>query len=252
VARGSTAPRLSVVIVTRNEASRVRRCLESVVWADELVVVDADSTDATAAICREFTVNVHRRTFDTFDRQKNFALDRATGLWLLSVDADEVVSLALREELEAVVAADGGGYEGFVLARRNHLCGHPIVHTWGRDALVRLVRRGRGRFVGDVHAKLVVDGPVGEIMAPLFHFNSDSLDQFIAKNLLYTRLEAEARVARGERPSLARALLAPLRVFLFRYVRLRGYRDGWMGFVLCVLLAFFTFLLHARIRELSR
>ncbi len=243
---------LSVVIITRNEAARIRRCLESVVWADEVIVVDSGSTDRTEAVCREFTSKVYRREFDTFDRQKNFGLELATGQWILSLDADEVISRPLREELLATLARDGDGHDGFVLRRENYLCGHPILHAWGRDALVRLVRRGRGRFHGAVHEKLEVDGRVGELKQPLLHFNSDSLQEYIAKNQAYIALEAQRRHQRGERFSIARALLSPLRVFLFRYVRLRGFRDGTMGFILCVLLAFFTFLIHARLWELKQ
>lgn len=243
---------LSVVIITRNEAAKIRRCLESVAWADELIVVDAGSTDGTPEICREFTSKVYLREFDRFDRQKNFGREQATGRWILSLDADEVVSPALGEELRATLARDRDGYDGFVLRRENYLCGHPIAYVWGRDALVRLVRSGRGRFHGEVHEKLRVDGPVGELSQPLHHFNSDNLQEYIAKNRRYVALEAEGRYRRGERFNIARALLSPLRVFLFRYIRLRGFRDGPMGLVLCVLLAFFTFLIHARLWELTR
>jgi glycosyltransferase involved in cell wall biosynthesis len=243
---------LSVVIITRNEAARIRRCLASVAWADEVIVVDSGSTDGTEAICKEFTTRVYQRDFDTFDRQKNFGLERATGPWILSMDADEVVSPALREELKALLARDGDGRDGFLLRRENYLCRHPIRHAWGRDALVRLVRKGRGRFAGTVHEKLDVNGPVAELRQPLLHFNSDSLQEYTAKNLAYIALEAQRRYQRGERFGLARAVLSPLWVFFFRYVRLGGFRDGTMGFVLCVLLAFFTFLIHASLWELAQ
>ncbi len=243
---------LSVVIIARNETAKIRRCLESVAWADELIVVDSMSADATREICREFTSKVYLREFDTFDRQKNFGLERAGGQWILSVDADEVVSPALSEELRATLARDGKGYDGFVLRRENYLCGHPIRYAWGRDALVRLVRNGRGRFRGEVHEKLEVEGRVGELTQPLLHFNSDDLHEYLAKNYRYIALEARVRHRKGERFRIARALLSPLRVFLFRYVRLRGFRDGTMGLIVCVLLAFFTFLVHVKLWELGR
>lgn len=245
-------PTLSVVIIARNEAARVRRCLESVAWADELVVIDSGSTDGTADICREFTPKVYVRAFDTFDRQKNFALEQAKGAWILALDADEAPSPALRDEICMVIAADGNGCDGFVIRRENYLCGHRVRHVWGRDALVRLIRRGRGEFRGAVHEKLHIDGPVGELRHSLLHFNSDDLHEYMAKNNHYTTLEARLRQARGERFRLARAVLSPLRVFFFRYVRLGGFRDGMMGFVLCVLLAFSAFLIHAKLWHLTR
>lgn len=245
-------PTLSVVAITRNEATRIRRCLESVAWADEVVVVDSGSTDGTADVCRTITPRVFVREFDTFDRQKNFALAQATGDWILSLDADEVVPPALAEELRALLGRDGDGYDGFLVRRENYLCGRPIVHAWGFDALVRVVRRGRGRFRREVHEKLEVDGRVGTLRAPLRHFNSDTLEEYLAKNHRYVALESDRRRRAGERAGLLRALMSPARVFLFRYVWLGGYRDGGMGFVLSALLAFFTFLVHARLWELGQ
>ena len=144
-------PELSVVIITRNKTARIRRCLESVAWAGEIIVVDPGSTDGMAAVCGEYTSKIYRRAFDTFDRQKNFGPELASGQWTLSLDADEGVSPPLRKEVQATLARDGDGRGGFLLQRQNYLCGHPLVHTWGQDALVRLVRRGRGRFQGTIH-----------------------------------------------------------------------------------------------------
>lgn len=242
---------LSVAVITRNEASTIRRCLESVDWADELIVVDSGSTDGTVEACRAFTSKVFVRAFDTFDVQKNFAFAQARTDWILSIDADEVVSPALAVELREIVARGGDGCDGFVLRRENYVCGRPIRYLWGHDALVRLVRRGRGRFQGDVHEKLRVEGRVGTLRQPLLHFNSTDLRQWMAKNRQYVELEARLRYRAGERFNPARALLAPLHVFFFRYVTLRGYRDGGLGFVLSCLLAFFTFRLHVRLRELG-
>ncbi|MBI2217754.1 MAG: glycosyltransferase family 2 protein [Candidatus Rokubacteria bacterium] len=245
-------PDLSVVIITRNEAARIERCLASVAWADELIIVDAGSTDGTAERCRAFTPHVLVRAFDSFDRQKNFALAQASGRWILSVDADEVVTPALGDEIRTVVARDGNGHAGFVVRRTNYLCGRPIRHVWGRDALVRLVQNGRGRFANTVHEKLQVDGPVGDLREPLLHYNSDTLAEYLAKNHRYVDLEAAARHARGERFHPVRAVLAPLRVFLFRYVRLGGFRDGPIGLILAMLLGFFTFVMHVRLWELRQ
>jgi hypothetical protein len=176
----------------------------------------------------------------------------ASSQWILSLDADEAVSPALRDELQATLESDGRGHDGFVLQRQNYLCGHPIVHAWGKDALVRLVRKGHGVFQGTVHEKLQVTGSVDELSQPLLHFNSTSLHNYVAKNLAYVALDAERRYRQGERFNAARALTAPVRVFVFRYVWLQGFRDGIMGLILCALLAFFTFLVHGRLWELEQ
>lgn len=243
---------VSVTVITRNEAARIARCLESVGWADERIVVDSESTDGTADVCRPLATKILVREFDTFDRQKNFALDQATGDWILSLDADEVVSPALAAEVRALIARDGDGCDGFLVRRENHVGGRPVRHLWGHDALVRLVRRGHGRFRGDVHEKLEADGLVGTLREPLLHFNSTDLREWIAKNRHYVELEAGLRYRRGERFRLDRALLAPPRVFFFRYVALGGYKDGAIGLVLALLLAVFTFRMHVRLRQLGR
>lgn len=245
-------PMLSVIVITKNEERRIRRCLESVRWADEIVVVDSGSTDETLKICREFTDRILVRSFDTFSSQKNAALDRATGDWVLSLDADEVVSPSLTDELCAMLGRDGDGCNAFVLRRENYFCGRPIRYVWGRDALVRVVRRGCGRFRGEVHEKLGVSGRIGELTQALLHYNSENLHEYVAKNNLYTSLEAQLRYHRGEQSHSVRLFLSPLRVFLFRYIRLQGFRDGKTGFILCVLLAFFTFLVHLKLLEFAR
>ena len=141
-----TAPRLSVVVVTRDEEDRIRACLESVAWADELVVVDAESTDKTASIARELTDHVIARPWPGFAAQKNFGLEQARGAWILSLDADETVSPALREDIERVVR-DDGPCDGYAVPRRNIVWGRWVRHGGlYPDWQLRLFRRGRGRF----------------------------------------------------------------------------------------------------------
>ena len=154
-----TMPRLSVVIVTRNEEDRIRDCLTSVAWADEIVVVDAESDDKTAAIAREFTDHVMLRAWDGFASQKNFGIEQARGEWILSVDADEQVEPALRDEIQSAIGGDPDGCDGYRVARRNIMWGRWIRHGGlYPDWQLRLFRRGRGRFVDlAVHESVRVD-----------------------------------------------------------------------------------------------
>src|SRR3989442_9210630 len=165
-----TQPRLSVVVVTLNEEERLRACLESAAWADELIVVDALSQDKTAQIAREFTDRVVVRPWPGFAAQKNFALDQATGDWILSLDADERVTPELRACVEDILRGDGPA-AGYSVPRRNIFWGRWVRH--GRlypDRQMRLFRRGRGRFVDvEVHESVRVDGPVERLEAPLLH-----------------------------------------------------------------------------------
>ena len=162
--------RLSVCLITANEEERLRPCLESVAWADEVVVVDAESTDKTALVAREFTDHVHVRPWPGFAAQKNFGLDQATGDWILSVDADERVTPELRARIEAVLRADGPA-DGYSVPRKNIFWGRWVRH--GRlypDWQLRLFRRGRGRFADrEVHESVRVEGRVARLDAPLLH-----------------------------------------------------------------------------------
>ena len=154
-----TRPRLSVVLVTLNEEERLRACLESVAWADEIVVIDALSQDKTAQIAREFTDRVIVRPWPGFAAQKNFGLAEASGDWILSLDADEQVSPELREEIQRVLDVDGP-HDGYRVPRRNLFGGQWVRHggLWP-DWQLRLFRRGRGRFVERAEIVAQVQAP---------------------------------------------------------------------------------------------
>src|SRR5256885_2889130 len=162
---------VSAVVVTLNEEERLRACLESLTWADELVVVDAESSDKTGQIAREFTDRVWVRPWPGFAAQKNFALEQATSDWILSVDADEEVSPELREEIRAVLGRPGEGADGYRVPRRNIFWGRWVRHGGlYPDWQLRFFRRGRGRFVDQaVHESVEVTGTVGPLGGPPGH-----------------------------------------------------------------------------------
>jgi glycosyltransferase involved in cell wall biosynthesis len=245
-----TAPRLSVVVIALNEEDRIRDALASVVWADEIVVIDGGSEDKTVALARDFTDHVVVHPWQSFAAQKNFAIEQATGDWILSLDADEQVEPALREEIANVLSADDA-HDGYRIARRNIMWGRWIRH--GRlypDWQLRLFRRGRGRFVERaVHESVHVDGTVGRLAAPLLHRSYRDVSDFIRRADRYSTLAAE-EWARGGRPFRAIELVtAPLGRFLSMYVVHRGFLDGWRGFLLAVLYAYYVFIRSAKIWE---
>ncbi len=239
-------PTLSAILITKNEAHRIRRCLESVQWADEIVVVDSESADDTLAICREFTRKVFVRPFDNFSNQKNAALDHATGEWVLSLDADEVVTLDLASEIRDRIGASGEDFSAYNIPRENYICGRPIRHVFQNDRQLKLFRRGACRYYKSVHEDLDVKGSIGALLHPLLHYNSDSLREFVHKQDLYTALEAKAKFEKGERFSFMKLIFSPPRTFLFRYVMIGGYKDGWMGFVIAILMAHYVFQIHMK------
>jgi len=250
-------PEISVVLITRNEAARIRRCLDSVRWADEIVVVDQHSRDATAAICREYGARVIEREMAAgFGEQKNFAIAQATRPWILSLDADEEVTPALRRAIEAAVAAPGA-CEGFRMPRLTSYLGRFIRHCgWYPSPVLRLVRRGRARFTDAlVHEEVVVDGPVGDLREDLLHHSYDALTDHVRKLLVYTAYDARMLRRRGARLGLLQALgwlvLKPPVVFVRKYALQHGYREGWHGFVLSAMAALVVFVNAVRLAELT-
>jgi (heptosyl)LPS beta-1,4-glucosyltransferase len=249
-----TRARLSVVVVTLDEEERIRECLASVAWADELIVVDAESQDKTATIAREVTDHVIVRPWPGFAAQKNFGLEQATGEWVLSLDADEIVSPALRAEIEAILAR-GGDTAGYAVPRRNVFWGRWVRHGGlYPDWQVRFFRRGRGRFVERaVHESVVIDGPVARLRGHLEHRSYRDVGDFLARADRYTTLAAEEWTAAG-RPSrpLLDLVARPVGRFLGMYVARAGFLDGWRGFLLATLYAYYVLMRSAKIWERAR
>ena len=246
--------RLSVVVVTHAEEERIRACLESVAWADELIVVDAESADKTATIARELTDLVFVRPWPGFAAQKNFGLEQAHGDWVLSLDADEVVSPALREEIMEILRGEGE-HDGYAVPRRNVFWGRWIRHGGlYPDWQLRLFRRGRGRFVErSVHESVTVDGSVGRLAGHLEHRSYRDVADFLERADRYSTLAAEEWLASGRlaRP-LVDLVVRPLGRFLSMYVARSGFLDGWRGFLLAVLYAYYVLMRSAKVWERTK
>jgi len=244
---------LSVTIITRNEEERIRRCLEGVSWAQEIVVVDAESTDRTVEIVRAFTPKVFVRPWPGFSAQKNFAIAQATQPWILALDADEWVSPELREEIQAVLEADGP-LDGYYIPRKSFFLGRWIRHgTWFPDYQLRLFRRGRGAFQArSVHEAVEVKGRLGYLKTPLLHFSYHGIGDFVQRSNLYSSLAAQDLIRRGKRISLGDLLLRPLGRFCSMYFLHRGFLDGRHGLLLAILYSYYVFLRSAKAWEISR
>ena len=245
-----SAPRLSVVVITLNEEDRIPETLASVAWADEIVVIDAGSEDKTVGLAREFTDHVLIHPWQGFAAQKNFGIEHATGDWILSLDADEQVEPALRAEIATVIAARDADV-GYRIARRNIMWGQWIRH--GRlypDWQLRLFRRGRGRFVERaVHESVQVEGSVGRLAAPLLHQSYRGVSDFLRRADRYSTLAAEEWARQGRPFRSAQLVTMPLGRFVSMYILHRGFLDGWRGFLLAVLYAYYVFIRAAKIWE---
>lgn len=237
-------PTLTAVVLARDEAANLGRCLGALGWADDrLVVVDAATTDDTARCAAALGARVVTRPLVNFAEQRGAALELAGGDWVLFVDADEVVTPELALEARAAVDA-AGDRAGFWIPRRNIIRGRWVRHAgWSPDEQLRLLRRGRARYDErrGVHEVAELDGPAGRLNQFFIHYNYADLGHFRRKQARYADLEALSLFRRGIRPRPWSLLLQPLREFRRRYVSLQGYREGWLGLQLSALLAWATF-----------
>lgn len=243
--------RLSVTVIAMNQEAHIGPCLESVSFADEIVLVDSGSTDRTVELARSFTDHIFTTDWQGFGATKNFALDRASGDWVFSLDTDERVPPGLRDEILAVVAA-GGSLAGYRVPRKNYFGGRWVrFGGWYPDLTLRLFRRQAGRFVERaVHEEVRLAGPVGRLKTPLEHYTYDGVRDYVARMDRYARLAAAEMAKQGRRPRPGETVWRPWGAFLKSYLLRLGLLEGGLGFTLARLAAMYTFLKYAYLREL--
>ncbi len=240
---------LSVVFVVRDEADRLPDALASVGWADDVIVLDTGSVDATRERAVASGARVVSAPWEGFVASKNRGLGLARHDWVLLLDADERVTPDLRAEIERTLA-DGprGGAVGYTMPRLSWFLGRPIRHgAWYPDRVLRLVRRSAGARLegGRVHERCRVDGPVDGLASPLLHHPYRDLAHALSKSFIYAKLKADDRRESGRRASLAAMLCRPGFEFLRSYVLKSGWRDGGPGLVAALLHANSYFLTAA-------
>jgi glycosyltransferase involved in cell wall biosynthesis len=226
---------LSVVLITLNEADNLPRTLASIRWAQEIVVLDAGSTDATLEIAIQFGARVFQEAWKGFGPQKNSAIEHASGDWLLSLDADEEVSADLAAEIQALLAGKPP-FNAYRMPRLNHFLGRALRHGgYWPDAKLRLFRRGTAWFqTRAVHESMESEGPVGMLENPLLHHCYPTLEDYIEHMNRYSSAGAQMLVERGRAPRslpafAASTLVNPAATFLYNYFFRLGFLDGREG-----------------------
>lgn len=243
---------LSVTIITLNEEKNLRKCLESVAFADEVIILDSESQDRTLSIAREFTDKVFQEPWQGFARQKNLAQEKAQGPWILNIDADERVTPELKEEILSAIQKDPP-YAGFKIPRKNFFCGQWIRHGgWYPNYQLRLYQKEAGSFAQrEVHEQVVVKGPVGTLKAPLEHYTYDSISDYIKRMDRYSDLSARQYLQEGKKVSWPEILFRTKYTFLKMWILQKGFLDGAKGLVLAVLYSYYTFVKYAKLKEIS-
>jgi glycosyltransferase involved in cell wall biosynthesis len=246
-------PKLSVTIITKNEAADVGAALESVAWADERIVVDAESTDDTVAIARRYTDRVSVRAWPGYVDQKNHAASLAAHDWVLSLDADERVTPALRDSILTALRAEPAA-AAFRIPRVSWHLGRWIRSTdWYPDHQVRLYDRRRARWTGRyVHEGIAADGPVATLTGELQHYPYRDIADHMDRIDRYTEAAARQMHEAGRRAGLIDLVAHPPLAFLRNYVARGGIRQGAPGFIISAMNAYYVFLKFAKLRELQQ
>jgi hypothetical protein len=243
---------LSAIVLTLNEDKHLPDCLASLAWADEVVVFDSFSRDATVEIAWAAGARVVQRRFDNYAGQRNAALQATEAEWVLFVDADERATPELAAEVHGVL---GRAEAGWWTPRHNYLFGKLTLHAgWFPDYQLRLLRRACARYDPNrpVHELVLLDGQAGHLRQPLIHLNYETVAEFIAKQTDYARYDAERLRLEGVRARPHHLLTMPARQFWWRFVTLAGWRAGWHGLRLSALMARFEFEKYRMIREAGR
>lgn len=245
--------KLSVTIIAYNEEENIRDCLESVKWADEIVVIDAGSQDKTVEISREYTDKVFTNPWPGHYQQKNFAIDKTSNQWVFSVDADERVTPELRKKIEGVLT--NPHIDGYLFPRKNYFLGKWMRHGgWYPDRVLRLFRKDKGRFGGiNPHDKVAIEGGrIGVINTAIIHLTYKNFSQYIARQHMYTTIGAEEilkrKIARVSQWTLIGRFITK---FLELYIWKRGFLDGLHGLVAAIAASYFAFVKYAKVWELT-
>lgn len=259
IIRESVPGGISACIITLNEEKRLERCLKSLAFVDEIVVVDSGSVDKTVKIAKKYGARVLVRKFDGFVNQKNHAIRSTKKKWILSIDADEVISESLKNEILA--ALHDSNPEGikkkfssaYRFPRLSYYLGRWIYHCgWYPEYKTRLFLRNRAKFTGGtVHEILETDDPVATLQGPLLHYSYSNISDHLKRIDQYSTLIAEDKYSRNQKSSVAKAILKSFSKFLITYIYHRGFLDGRAGLVISVLGSYYNFLKYIKLWELN-
>ncbi|MBI5587428.1 MAG: glycosyltransferase family 2 protein [Deltaproteobacteria bacterium] len=243
--------KISVTIIALNEEDNIRDCLESVKWADEILVSDSGSADSTVDICREYGAEVYKDKWLGFGKQKNLIGDRAKNRWVLNIDADERVSAELKDEILKAVGSNGA--DGYYIARKNYFGKRWIKHCgWYPDYNLRLYRKDKGRFnERSVHEAVAVKGRKEHLENPFTHHTYKDVADYLERMQRYSTLAAREMFDNGRKAGMTDILLRPFFTFFKMFVIKGGFLDGAAGAVLSFLYAAYTLSKYAKLWEMK-
>jgi glycosyltransferase involved in cell wall biosynthesis len=246
--------KISVIIITKNEERNIRACLESVKWADEIVIVDDGSIDRTIEIEKEFTDKIFIKEWQGFGAARNFAISQCTNEWILCLDADERITPELKDEIKDAVLRVPVDVKAMSMPRRANFLGSWINHCgWYPGRITRLFRRNTGSYSDDlVHEKISINGKTIELKSDILHYTDPTLEHYFEKFNRYTSLAAQGLNVENKRFQLMKLIVNPIWIFFRMYILRLGFLDGIPGLILCILSANYVFTKYAKHWEYSK
>ena len=247
--------RISAIILTKNSQNTIIDCLESVLFCDEIIIVDDNSSDNTLDLVSSFkrkSLNVYKRNLENdFSSQRNFALSKVNTKWAIFVDSDEVVTRELMEKIKKVLSVDL--YDGYYIKRVDYIWGKKLIHgETGAINLLRMAKVKNGAWVGKVHESWKVSGSISNIDQELMHFPHQSVAEFISEIDYYTTLRAEELCTLGVKANWFLIIMYPFSKFFLNYFLRLGFLDGVHGFVSAIIMSGHSFLVRAKLFQLQK
>ncbi|WP_405606075.1 glycosyltransferase family 2 protein [Polaribacter sp. Asnod1-A03] len=245
--------KITAIIPTLNEEIHIKEAIESVSFADEIIVIDSFSTDNTVVLAEEYNVKIIKRKFDDFSSQKNFAISKSTNSWIYILDADERVSLELKEEILQAVKSPKG-FVGFSFNRDFYFMDKQIKFGgYSNNKVIRLFDKNFCKYNGSlVHEKIVANGKIGEIEEPIKHYSYKNFSHHLTKIQNYKELQAKELFKKGKKSSLLKIIIKPKTRFLTHYFFKLGFLDGFRGFVIAALQGYGIFIKYVSLRLLEK
>ena len=247
---------ISAVIITKNEERNIEKCLESLKWVDEILVVDGFSTDKTVEIAKSYGAKIVEHKFEgDFGLERNMGNENATSDWILALDADEAIPENTRKEIESILE-NGSEFDAYNVPRLQYFLGRPLIHGGRYHSIVNFFRKGKAKFEGRVHHLVLVSGKTGELKEPIEHYPFHTISEYLRKHDRYTDYEAKELFDKYKDTKLSEVKynlgIRPVKLFIKGYLKKKGYRDGILGLIFSILFAWSHFLKWAKYWELCR
>lgn len=226
--------KVSVIVLTFNEERNIKKCLESILWADEIIIVDSFSTDGTLDICKQYPTRIFQKKFHGYASQRNFGIKKSTGDWILMLDADEEVTPELASEIKEIVQQDNV-INGYHILRNNFTFGKLLQHGVNcPDYPLRLFRSGKVKYIKEIHEIPIVDGKIGYLKNAISHKSYTTISEYLSKMNFFTDIEANEMIKKRAKISWFKIILYPILRFFWSYFIKSGWRDGFAGFLMSI------------------